>query len=104
MAEVTKFLANWEILPDIIFGFYNYQPNRIWSPDRPARSQSLYRLSYPALNSEYLILRKKNCDKNATRCCVIHTLPVLLAKMLRAISCANYTYLCSDLNQQSRLP
>jgi hypothetical protein len=25
MAEVTKFLANWEILPDIIFDFYNYQ-------------------------------------------------------------------------------
>jgi hypothetical protein len=29
-------------------GLENLAPTRIRSPDRPARSQSLYRLSYPA--------------------------------------------------------
>jgi len=34
-------------------GLENLAPTGIRSPDRPARSQSLYRLSYPAPHSRY---------------------------------------------------
>ena len=39
-------------------GAENFAPTGIRSPDRPARSQSLYRLSYPAHN--------KRCNKRIT--------------------------------------
>jgi hypothetical protein len=38
--------AGWA--PGLVWtGAENLAPTRIWSPDRPAHSQSLYRLSYP---------------------------------------------------------
>jgi len=66
-------------------------PTGIRSPDRPARSQSLYRLSYPAhvcwnpkaknTRSECVMLTVFHCNNdctNAPQCYVIHTYPVLL--------------------------
>ena len=46
--------AGWASGP-VWTGAENLAPTGIRSPDRPARSQSLYRLSYPArLNTFYL--------------------------------------------------
>jgi hypothetical protein len=39
--------AGWALGP-VWTGAENLTPTGIWSPDRPARSQSLYRLRYPA--------------------------------------------------------
>jgi hypothetical protein len=39
--------AGWAPVP-VLTGAENLASTGIWSPDRPARSQSLYRLSYPA--------------------------------------------------------
>jgi hypothetical protein len=47
--------AGWAPGP-VWTGAKNLAPAGIWSPDRPARSQSLYRLSYPAPNFRYLLL------------------------------------------------
>jgi hypothetical protein len=34
--------------PGLVWTGVKSRPTGIWSPDRPARSQSLYRLNYPA--------------------------------------------------------
>jgi len=54
--------AGWAPGP-VWTGAENLAPTRIRSPDRPARSQSLYLLSYPAhlLTSKSLLLKRGSC-------------------------------------------
>jgi hypothetical protein len=54
--------AGWAPGP-VWTGAENLAPTRIRSPDRPARSQSLYRLSYPAHECGY----EKNKSKGHLR-------------------------------------
>jgi hypothetical protein len=49
--------AGWASGP-VWTGAENLTPTGIWSPDRPARRQSLYRLSYPAHASHDIFLFK----------------------------------------------
>ena len=45
--------------PDLVWtGVENLAPTGMRSPDRPARSQSLYRLSYPAHRQDYWVIFK----------------------------------------------
>ena len=43
-------------------GAENFVPTRIRSPDRPARSKSLYRMSYPG---PYFILKRERLVRHA---------------------------------------
>ena len=47
--------AGWASVP-VWTGAENLAPTGIWSPDRPARWQSLYRLRYPAPNAICILL------------------------------------------------
>ena len=47
--------TGWDPRP-VWTGAENLAPTVIRSPDRPARSQSLYRLSYPAHNTLYILV------------------------------------------------
>ena len=65
------------------------RPHRDSIPDRPARSQSLYRLSYPAhTHSEYVILffHGKNGYVNAPYCYLVCTLYCLCPSFLKLVS------------------
>jgi len=53
--------AGWVPWP-VGAGMENLDPTGIWFPDRPARSQSLYRLSYPAHKFQIVVLNlRKVC-------------------------------------------
>jgi hypothetical protein len=54
--------VGWAPVP-VWTGAENIAPTGIRSPDRPARSQLLYRLSYPALDVEtnLIIINEKKC-------------------------------------------
>ena len=49
--------AGWA--PGPVWPGGNSRPHRDSIPDRPARSQSLYRLSYPAAHYPWIVLNKK---------------------------------------------
>ena len=51
----THCIGGWVGHRPVWTGAENLALTRIWSPDRPARSESLYRLSYrgPQTNNEY---------------------------------------------------
>ena len=63
-----------------LLGAVNLAPIRIRSPDRPARSQSLYRLSYPARHKDVLpnksagVVNRMNRKANGHENAVIHRL------------------------------
>jgi len=58
-------------------GAENLAPTGIRSPDRPARSQSLYRLRYPALNHwEWLFMIGCKCKS-------------LISTMVESVNCCN---------------
>jgi len=70
--------AGWSPGP-VSTGAENLAPTGIRSPDRPARSQSLYRLRYPRPRTawvESLNIREDGRGKHKTHCQEHETLPL----------------------------
>ena len=72
------------------------RPHRDSIPDRPARSQSLYRLSYPAHTHHIMMLIIMPLIETYWICCQhcsgVHT-PVGMSYTLRTYLCTNYIHL-----------
>jgi hypothetical protein len=70
--------AGWDPGP-FWTGAENLDPTRFRPPDRPTRSESLYRLSYPAhclvhlLNGEYHTIKHSGCNRGRTYIIPAHT-------------------------------
>ena len=69
--------AGWAPGP-VWTGAENLDPTGIWSPDRPTRSQSLHRLSYPAHNLHIVMQYLLNVRTCMTKRIVRHTYLALL--------------------------
>jgi hypothetical protein len=89
--------AGWAPGP-VCTGAENLAPTGILSPDRPARSQSLYRLSYPAHssnsnNTKTVLLLKQHSALSRRLSSTVRTMESLVQNPLGTI-----TYACVFFN------
>jgi hypothetical protein len=80
-------------------GAENLAPTGIRSPDRPARSKSLYRLSYPVIKASTFIIKDTCVDENCLYSLVYKTQNYVLSKEAK-----RHFFLISKLSRPTLMP